>query len=165
MLKSRFFVVNCLLSAVLFAGSVKAIEFNCTFITLTLFSETRYTCVAEVIQKGSSSLENVTGDHQTGRINDDVRFLGIEHQSMMIIPEGIPEFFSNLDALYIVASFLMSISANDLRPFSHLVYLNLCQNQLTSLDGDLFIYTHHSCSIWISQINKSSTWDMTSLPT
>lgn len=35
----------------------------------------------------------------------------------------------------------MSINANDLRPFPRLLYLNLWQNQLISIDGDLFTYT------------------------
>lgn len=62
-------------------------------------------------------------------------------QHLPFVPEELSEFFRNLDALWIDRSSLISISANDLRPFPRLVFLQLDDNQLTSLDGDLFAHT------------------------
>lgn len=151
MLKSSFSVANGLLTAALLACSVQAIHFDCTFLTLTPIVGTRYSCLAEVINSGSSSLDNVTGIHDTGRSNDDVGFLLILDQNVPFVPEGIAEFFKNLDVLVIDSSSLMTISANDLRPFPGLLYLQLYDNQLASLDGDLFTHTPQLQAVFFSQ--------------
>lgn len=133
-----------LLAVILLAGSAKAIEFDCDFQTFTLWPlGPRYTCNATVTFSGSTSLENVTGLHQTGRTNADVQHLQLHNQNLSFIPKGIVDFFNNLDVLVIDVSSLTSISAEDLRPFPNLLMLSLWRNELTSLDGDLFKYTPH----------------------
>lgn len=127
------------------ASSVEAIEFRCDFATFSLFPlpGTRYTCVATVINSGSSSLENVTRVHREGLSNDDVGWLLIYNQLLPVVPEKIADFFGNLDVLLITESSLTTMSANDLRQFPRLVLLQLSFNQLTTIDGDLFAYTPH----------------------
>lgn len=144
MLGYSFLKTKCVLTAVLLTCSVKAIEFRCVFtinVPATGYEE-RYSCIPTVINRTeSSSLENVTGNHLPEKSNDDVQGLWISTQKLPFLPGGIADFFKNLDALTIQVSSLMSISANDLRPFPRLVILYLHQNKLTSLDGDLFKYT------------------------
>lgn len=101
----------------------------------------RYTCDATVINSGSGILESITGVHETEKNNDDVGQLYINQQYLTSIPEGIAEFFKYLDVIWIHYSSLMSISANDLRPFPRLLFIRLWGNQLMSIDGDLFKYT------------------------
>lgn len=129
--------------AVFLECSVQAIQFNCNFVELFdhSFLGNRYACEAEVTNSGSTTLESVTGDHEIGKTIDDVKYLHIASQDMPFVPEGITEVFINLDALAIEVSCLTSISANDLRPFSGLFFLSFFFNELTSIDGDLFIHT------------------------
>lgn len=146
MLKSNFLIARCLLTAVLLSCSVKAIQFDCTFaIYLSYPLGYRYCCDAVVFNGGSASLERVTGNHHPGKTNDDVVCLGlrIRDQHVKFVPQGIADFFKNLDTLRIYYSNVMSISASDLRPFPRLVNFQLEGNNLTSLDGDLFKYNLH----------------------
>lgn len=128
------------------AASVETIEFRCNYrnYNLSPLSGFRYSCDATVINSGSaSSLEKLTGSHVIGKSNKDVGWLVVIRQNLTFVPEGIAEFFSNLDAFSVQSSSLKTISANDLRPFPRLVLLELFQNHLTSIDGDLFKYTPH----------------------
>lgn len=142
MFKFTFRIAKCLLAAVLLTRSVTAIQFECRFAMFypTVIGD-RYTCDATVINTDSSSLESVTGDHESGKSNDDAEYLYINQQNLASVPEGIDVFFKNLDALLVRSSSLASISANDLRPFPRLLFLYLDRNQLTTIDGDLFTYT------------------------
>lgn len=76
----------------------------------------------------STALESVIGDHWTEYLsNDDVEGL-------------IIAFFKNLKALEYSSTVLLSISAEDLRPFPQLEFITLYMTYLTSLDGDWFLY-------------------------
>lgn len=123
--------------------SVEAIQFDCNFGMIRPWAVVtiRYGCDAAVINTCLPTLESVTGDHQTGRSNEDVRYLRIYHQYLPFITEGIGIVFRRLDSLMIHTSSLLSISANDLLPFPRLWYLDLHGNFLTSIGGDLFKYT------------------------
>lgn len=144
MLKSSFCIVKCLLAAIFLACYVEAIQFDCNFAMIVPWKSvipTRYACTARVINSSSESLESVTGSHETGKSNEDVKYLFIIDQFLKNFPGGIVDFFKNVDALDIRQSALISISANDLRPFPSLLYLDLHGNELTSIDEDLFKYT------------------------
>lgn len=138
MSKSSFVIVKFLLSAVVLACSVEAIQLDCNFEI-----GGRYSCNATVINSGSSSLESIKGDHEPEKSSGDVRQLYINHQHLPFFPQGIADFFQNLDSLIIANSSLRSINSNDLRPFPGLVRLELDGNQLTSIDGDLLMHTPH----------------------
>lgn len=136
--------MRCLLLVVLLACSVEAVQFNCKFGRFTpIVVGSRYACDATVIHSGSPALESVSGRHLTGRSNDDVKLLIIREQYLTSVPERIPTFFKNLDALQIGSTPLASISAKDLQPFPRLVYLEMWANNLTSIDGDLLRYNLH----------------------
>lgn len=143
MLESNFFIAKCLFTATLLAYSVEAIQFDCNFKMMNPLPGYRYSCEAVVIDSGSASLENVTGVHLADKSNEDVVYLRIVNQYLEFVPEGIADFFINLEALTIQVSSLRTISANDLKPFPRLVFLYLFRNELTTIDGDLFKYTPH----------------------
>lgn len=137
-------VANCLLASIFFAVSVKAVDFNCKFEINTPWNlELRYSCIATVIDSGSRFLENVEGIHFTGKTNADVEYLFINNQNLPFIPEGIDNFFNKLDIIKIDYSSLLSLSADDLRPFPRLLFLTLWSNRLISIDGDLFKHNPH----------------------
>lgn len=87
-------------------------------------------------------LTEVTGVHQTGRTNFDVRMLMVHDQlHVNQFPENIYNFFPNLLGLEFFATKITSITAEDLRDFPNLQLLNIQQNSLSRLDGNLFSFT------------------------
>lgn len=140
-LKRLGFHLKYLLVAVIAVFAADAVQFDCNFQFFPMAVVGRvYSCQASVVLSGSSNLENVTGVHQSEYTNDDVEFLFPFQQNMTFIPQRIVNFFKNLKALD-WSTGLLSISAEDLRPFPQLEYLALDWNGFTTLDGDLFSFT------------------------
>lgn len=133
------FHVKFILVAVIASFTVDAVQFNCEFrfLSISKFGGA-YSCIPTVTLTGSTSLESVSGVHQTGSTNDKVGCIWIERQNLPFFPQGIVNFFKNLRALYFFETILQSISAEDLQPFPQLELLGLYMVNLTSLDGDLF---------------------------
>lgn len=70
-----------------------------------------------------------------------VNALDISDVIMNFIPTGIKIKFTNIDALLIISSELLSLNKENLREFgSALVFLDLGNNMLTFIDEDLFEY-------------------------
>lgn len=131
-----------LLLAVL--SSSNAVTFQCRF----AYSEylplgLNYSCEATVIDTGDPEyLFEVTGDHLEGRSNEDVEFLEVLFQDILYrMPYGITKFFPNLLGMEWFSGTLKSLEVYDLQPFYGLTVLSFAQNNLYSLDGDLFRYT------------------------
>lgn len=100
----------------------------------------RYRCQPNITGSGNT-LEAIHGNHMRGKTNADVEFLYVEGQAMNSLPRDIEVFFPKLIGLYILDSGLLTISAEDLRPFPNLLLFGSQENPLESLDGDLFKYT------------------------
>lgn len=125
------------------ALSAQAIVFQCgfTFITYTYVGRT-YDCKANVINTGNVKiLDEVRGNHQSGKNNFDVEALNVQNQDLKYIPKGVAAFFPNIKVLIWFNSNLWELSTDDLRPFPFLMYLNVQTNKLVSLDADLFKFT------------------------
>lgn len=88
-------------------------------------------------------LIDVTGNHSSGRTNDDVTAFWIEsgHQHLNRIPKGIEKNFPNLIGFVWSYGSLTTLKADDLKPFPNLVIFSVIYNKLASLDGDLFKHT------------------------
>lgn len=103
---------------------------------------TVYTCWRAQISNynNSTSLESVQQNHLEGKINSDVRALRVESDAtrMKKLPKNIEGFFPNLEVLIWVYGNLMSITADDLKPFPEMKNLALWDNEIVSLDSDLF---------------------------
>lgn len=105
---------------------------------------TAYTCDAEVIRVGEGrNVVNVTGTHQgPGWTNQNVRALRIlGQQAIDFVPADISSFFANLEAIVFGSTPIRSISKEDLRPFPELGYFAITWGQLTTVRGDVFMYT------------------------
>lgn len=123
------------------ASLVDAVEFECNFNDRFHSVVTDiYTCEATVTSCASTTLEDVTGEHLSGRTNYDVKALWIEGQNMPFIPQGISSYFENLIALTIFSD-LRSIKSADLQPFPLLEHLFFYGHEFETLDGDLFLFT------------------------
>jgi len=102
-----------------------------------------YTCfVRFVVYNGDdndTTVENVTHNHLSDYSNDQIEGLYFYQHYMPSLSKGISRFFPNLKFLDVDSSELKTISKDDLKPFTNLMYLVLFNNHLVSLDGDLFV--------------------------
>lgn len=114
-----------------------AVHFKCIFGIEYVITRV-YSCKPTVNLTESTSLEEVTGNHMYNSDNDLVEYLHVSGQILPFIPQGIETFFKNLKAMTYFNTSMLSISAEDLRPFPKLESLSFDRNKLTSLDGDLF---------------------------
>lgn len=121
------------------------LKFQCEFkaAVWTSISGSHYNCLATIVNSGNlASLEEVTGNHLSGRSNFDVRSIHVEgDRTHNKIPRNLEKFFPNLLGLVWDDGNLTTISANDLKPFPYLRVLSIASNHVTKLDGDLFKYS------------------------
>lgn len=102
-----------------------------------------YSCDAKILQYGrnNESLTEIISDHIKSATNNDVKLINIEKQTYNQIPDGIINFFPNLEGFMMQDSNLKNISSADLRPYRRLKYLSLVGNDIQFLENDLFIHT------------------------
>lgn len=104
--------------------------------------ENVYQCQGKVLNSGRENVvENVVGTHVTNKSNFNVESLNLVHQKLKKFPEKLNKFFPNLIKIYLGNCNLQSITADDLKHFKSLRVLDVWNNQLTSLPGDLFRFT------------------------
>jgi hypothetical protein len=117
--------------------------FNCQYqVTLWAIVGNAYKCEAIVNIAGNDKfLVEVRGNHAAGKQDYDVEALAIRNQDLAKFPKGVEHFFPHLRIIFLHNSNLWSVTADDLRPFPGLMYLNIDTNKIVSLDGDLFKYT------------------------
>lgn len=131
----------------LFTCFSSALKFHCTFEIRTWNDLGEiYICSAtsEVTATTTSSisLEEVVGNHLSGKSNEDVKGVVTYRSSEFTqIPLGMETFFPDLKLIQFWYGNISSVVAEHLRPFPNLVYLSLPVNHITSLDTDLFKYT------------------------
>lgn len=121
--------------------SVDAVHFECDFLLMDFVPVGEvYTCNPIVTLTGSTTLANVTGDHEQGFDNDDVGSLWLTGLNLPFFPSGIADIFPNLRVIEFWGDNIHVISNLDLQPFPQLVRLVLTGNNFTSLDGNLFSF-------------------------
>lgn len=83
----------------------------------------------------------------------DVKMLRIEKQTVHYLPRGFGNFFPNIVGVYISESKLKSISKKDLKQFSNLLHFSAVDNDLQTIDADLFVFTPNITQISFSRNN------------
>lgn len=83
----------------------------------------------------------MSGKHLNGYSNEDVQYIFVEGQDLTMIPKNIENFFPNLLGIEWYNSNLMTVSADDLKPFPQLKVFSVYINHLLTVDGDLFEFT------------------------
>lgn len=102
----------------------------------------QYGCIATVEgQRNVPNVEEVNGVHGAGKSDSNVKVLTVIDDQLSRIPDGIDNFFAYLIGLQWFRGNLMTIYADDLRPFPDLQVIRLENNKLFALDSDLFRYT------------------------
>lgn len=124
--------------------STNAMTIVCQFFYNAVESSTedQYGCYPTTVDLGNSVVvESVTGTHRPGRTNDDVTYLMLLNQNVPQFPKELEKFFPNLRFFRISETGLLSIKAEDLKPYPQITMLYIGANKFTSLDGDLFTLT------------------------
>lgn len=133
-----------MLLAVILVVTTEAVHFNCLYkYNLPNTMWYCYECSATITLTDSNALESVIGDHDVGRTNDNVEYLTIKDQFMPYFPERLLDYFKILKAVGITNTQLLTLSATDLQEIPGLLHVSVQENNLISLDGDLFSLTPH----------------------
>lgn len=142
-------LVICLLTVEAFLAD--GLTFHCQFaVDPWAILGDIYECNAIVQSTGNEMILNdVTGDHLRGKSNLDVVGLVVHDQNVTKIPGNITrtDLLPNIIAIIWRTSNLQTISAEDLEQFPNLKVLSIYQNQVTTLDGNLFTFTRSLKSI------------------
>lgn len=117
----------------------QAVEFRCSFDTVANYNVYRCT-VIEVNSIESTTLEKVVAVHDEGRSDYDVEYLWIRDHLLPFVPNGIEQFFSRLRMVLFWSTHLLTISPEDLRQFPRLTHFWSYDNNITSLNSDLFAH-------------------------
>lgn len=112
---------------------------NCNFddVNHKLYAKTFYTCYLKDQEVPEGTLK-FKGIHKKRKGNDDVIKITFIECIVPKFPHGIGETFKNIQVLIIRKSGLKSITKLDLKSFEHLTLLDLSENDLEYLPGDLF---------------------------
>jgi len=128
-----------------FASSSQGVILNCRYAVQVYWWQLQeiyvYHCHVTRIDESDSTtaVTGVQGTHFEGFDFEDVQGLEINNQpEFSQIFTNIEDFFPNLIAMRFENGNLSTISSEDLRPFPNLWRLNVVQQSLTALDGNLF---------------------------
>lgn len=146
--------VSILLTCCL-ASFANGVIYSCSFVPKTWANVgSLYGCTLSTITNGSvTDLEEVKGTLAVGKTLEDVEGLTLLRKAVDRWPESLESFLPNLKAIQIYSSQITSISAENLKPFPNLEYLNLATNLLKTLPADLFSFTPNLKAIYF-QSNK-----------
>lgn len=138
----KFLITVLLIFVAANAVPLSAMEIECHFSNAQWQSlGVAYECWVWGVQNPGPELFEATGNHQTGRTNEDVQaFFADFGFTTPTIPSGIGALFPNLRGLDYGRN-LQIITAEDLRQFPHLEEIIIFRNNLVSLDGNLFMNT------------------------
>lgn len=127
-------------------ASTRALDFSCSY------DDTRYwgllgfafSCTGYISLDGSETIERVRGI-EFEYTTVDLVYIG--NQNMPFIPKNLGEHFPSIRELDLIGNNIAKVTAEDLKQFSSLTILSICENRLTSIDGDLFKYNLRMQSI------------------
>jgi hypothetical protein len=124
--------------------SIQAIIIDCLYDYELFFDDMKlaYTCTVRHLTSNRSShvVKDVIGNHSQGKNNSDVVQLYIFQQKMNVFPQGLTDFFENIEAIHAGMNELKYLEQNDMKSFVNLRFLYLYSNLLESLQSDVFLY-------------------------
>lgn len=130
------------LFAILFAVQCASatVNFACTYsMNNWIIIGNVYNCNPRVTLSGQTrNVVRVSGSHQSGKRNQDVKALDIFNQAITFFPENINSFFPNLELINFNTCPIRSFTKDDLKPFPNLKVLAMVSGQLTTINGDVF---------------------------
>lgn len=130
-----------ILAFALIASGSNALILNCTFSAVQwTFVGSVYTCTGTILFQGDPrNVTIVNGNHLADRENADIEAIALSNQNLQNgIPMHLENFFPLLNVLSVANSNVRSVSASELSPHSRLRVLILVNNEIESIEGDLF---------------------------
>jgi Leucine-rich repeat (LRR) protein len=101
-----------------------------------------YYCYAKVGQLNTGhAVTGVSGNHASGKTNDDVKAIYIVNQPLDFIPRDVNKYFKNIQGLLMRETKVKFISKFDLQQFPELRSFYINGNPIEAVDGDLFSFT------------------------
>lgn len=106
------------------------------------YVEECYVCIGKTdyIKTPETAIDGVDGDHVNGKSLDDVNVLRVSFAEWHYIPKGPEDFFRHIEVLDMQFCHLKAITQEDLRQFPTLFELYLVNNDIKSLDPELFLF-------------------------
>jgi Leucine rich repeat len=127
---------------VVFIGAVHSIVLNCKFenVVWGAYTGPQYTCVLlnEISVQHGDKVTGITGQHQSGKSNADVKGFYSEGKIVNFIPQNIEKFFPNIIALTCGNGNITEVNEEDFKPFLNLRVLGLWDNKIEVLEEHLF---------------------------
>lgn len=104
------------------------------------YVEECYVCISKTnyIKTSETTIEEVGGHHVNGKSLNDVNVLRVSFAKWHFIPKGPRDFFNHIEVLDIQFCHLKAITQDDLQQFPTLYELYLLNNDLETLDPELF---------------------------
>ena len=85
----------------------------------------------------SAQISNIIGTHEGQKSNDVVDGFHANRQVMNYFPQGLDNFFPNLQSVAVMRCGLKEIHQTDLKPFPGLRSLNMYDNKLQVIEEGL----------------------------
>jgi Leucine rich repeat len=125
----------------LFFGLCNGIILDCTYKT-AFWSQpqgTIYYCDAKVIRFNNDRfVTGVSQNHLSGKSDSDVKAIGFYNQPMDFVPQNISTYFPNIQGFAVSSTSLKVVSKIDFEQFPDLIDTFLNNDELETIDGDLF---------------------------
>ena len=139
-----------------FLGSSGSVTIECEYLKDTSWQAVGsvYYCDVQnelkIFSPKSAIIDGAVGSHKGGRNNDDVLGFWSWNKNIKLFPRELDKVFKNLKAITIRNGVIREIHQRDLKPFSHLEYLDLTDNDIEIIEEGLFNYNPDLAVIWIS---------------
>lgn len=128
--------------------NIRNVSISCSYTFVVyqhLQQESLYQCAVDYSRMSleEEKIVEITGDYQKNESKlhmtiSDVTLLILDLYKREKLPKGFENFFPNLRGIQAIDIGLKQLTVNDLSPFQHLRFLNIQNNQLKILHGDLF---------------------------
>lgn len=104
-----------------------------------------------------AEIKIINGTHNSNKTVESVQAIDMRNRVAKRFPRELGDFFLNVKAISFQRMELKELYKSDLKPFLHLMLLDLYDNELTILEKDLFeftpvlqfLYLHHNKIIFI----------------
>jgi Leucine-rich repeat (LRR) protein len=139
----KILVVVCLVACV---SQAQILRFNitCAFENSEILGNERYTCSMDQLEYDFSTpfyFIQVTGNHLSGRTNDDVQNLRLTRSETNLIPSNIFNVFPNVQALEVENCGGINFIPPDFLFAGNLQDIRIVNNNISTLGGFAFIHT------------------------
>lgn len=113
---------------------------HCNFQIDTVYIDTMYACVLKNFTTSfrDRKIVEVTGNHESGKNNSDVKMLYAYHQNIPYLPNNLGDFFPNLESYFVMRSNVQHLIPGDLNGLDNLVHFSVVRNPIELIEQGFF---------------------------